>query len=158
MTNNNLIHCAALLTQWMGCRWYRHGGKNIVRDHCWYSLSSLSPSGLCDRCCAFYPLCYAGPNFSAAHPSWLREAQHWKVGEYDANWGTGEMSMRSPSTFLQAKKKKSLMKLELNWSERKTMCWCKCLISTPRLDSMTCLCGRKTHTQDLRSWLAALPL
>ncbi len=49
--------------------------------------------------------CYAGPHFSAAHLSWLREAQHWKVGEYNANWGTGELSMRSPSTFLQGKKK-----------------------------------------------------
>lgn len=91
--------------------------------------------------------CYAGPHFSATHPSWLREAEHWKVGEYNANWGTGELSMRSPSTFLQERKEMchSVMKLELNCSERKTMSWCKCLISTPQLDSMTCLCGRK-HT------------
>lgn len=35
------------------------------------------------------------------------------------------------------------MKLELNWSKRKTMSWCKCLIHTPWLNSMTRLCGRK---------------
>lgn len=36
--------------------------------------------------------------------------RHWKVGEYTANWGTGELSMRSSRTFLQGKGS-SVMKL-----------------------------------------------
>lgn len=89
------------------------------------ALSSLSPSGLCDRCCAFFST--GMQDLISLQPQCcLHEAQHWKVREYNANWDTGELSMRSP-TFLQEKKEKkcsSMMKLELNWSEGKTMSSC----------------------------------
>lgn len=70
----------------------------------WYS-SNLS--GLRGRCCAFA---------IAMLLSAVGYVQHWKVGDDSANWGTGELSMRSRS-FLHEKKCSSIMKLELNWSE-----------------------------------------
>lgn len=115
-------------------------------EHCWYSSVLCPPQASVTGAVLFFH-CYAGPHFSAAHPSWLREARHWKVGGYNANWGTGEQSMRSPSTFLQENKMcSSMMKLELNWSDREKQ-WAGVNVWYLHLwlNSITCLCGKKTH-------------
>lgn len=56
----------------------------------------LSLSGLCDRCCP--PL--LSPFGNVGHSTVKLE----KVRESDAKWATGELSMKSPSTFLLSEK------------------------------------------------------
>lgn len=77
---------------------------------------------------------------------WLHEAEHWKVGEHTANWGTGEASMRPQTCLQELKCGPQWWNWSLNWSERETMSWCNSVIPALRLNSMNSIVWEEKNT------------
>lgn len=108
-------------------------------------LYSLSPSGLCDRCCAFSTAMQDLITLQFTPVGYVRH----RIGKLENTMPTGAQvnwAWGNRQHFCR-KNCRLLMNMELNQSwenKNKTMSCCNCLIpSRPSVNSMTCVCGKK---------------